>query len=122
MRHAMTATTFSLALLAVMAMTFTMAGAQTKPMLLGGYAPASAKSSDVTAAARFAVKARAQTMTGTPLRLLKVRRAEQQVVAGKNYRLCMDVRVSGHRQRVLAIVYRDLSQVMSLSQWTDDGC
>ena len=36
-------------------------------------------------------------------------RAEQQVVAGMNYRMCLDVTIAGNPARVLAIVYcRDL--------------
>lgn len=82
---------------------------------LGGYASARVDDPQVKAAAEFAVREQAKT-SGQPLKLVRIRSAEQQVVAGMNYRLSLDVRDSRNR-RVRAVVYRDLKNNLSLSSW-----
>ena len=53
--------------------------------------------------------------------LLAVRRAEQQVVAGLNYRLRLSVKAGGRARDVTAVVYRNLQGVYSLTSWEAAG-
>jgi hypothetical protein len=87
------------------------AAGQSQPPLLGGYAAASVTDKQVIAAADFAVKAEAKAMQGrkdalpaTPT-LVKVLSAQQQVVAGMNYRLRLKVRLNGKDKEADAVVW-----------------
>lgn len=74
----------------------------------------------VNAAAAFAVD---QQKSGSQrIQLVSVIRAETQVVAGTNFRLCLSVTRDGAPASVLAIVFRDLKDTMSLTSWTPGGC
>jgi len=79
--------------------------------LVGGYAKATVTEKEVVAAATFAVKAQHQVMsdagTGQPmtLELVKIVVAEQQVVAGMNYRLTLKVKVHGKEKEAEAVVW-----------------
>jgi copper homeostasis protein (lipoprotein) len=89
--------------------------------LAGGYQAAPVTSDSIRRAADFAVADRART-SGQAVALAGVVRAEQQVVAGMNYRLCLDVTVAGKPARVLATVYRDLNNQRTLTAWTAGAC
>ena len=95
--------------------------AQTEPMT-GGYGDTSVTDKDVKSAANFAVKTRAaQKHNG--LKLVMIQKAEVQVVAGLNYRICMVVREGkGPTRTVTAVVYKDLKNHKSLSRWKNGGC
>ena len=79
------------------------------------------------AAAEFAVKAEGEKQDMT-YKLVSVEHAEQQVVAGINYRLCLKV---GHRKEgddedtvelVRVVVYRNLQKAYSLTSWVQENC
>ncbi len=84
----------------------------TKEPTVGGYAKVPVADSDVIKAAEFAINAQSETIQQpgdqqpSKLRLLKILRAEQQVVAGTNYRLTLSVKEIGNLQRTAeAIVW-----------------
>ncbi len=78
-----------------------------KEPIAGGYADASVTDNDVIQAAQFAISSQSRAMEQPgKLQLLKILRAEQQVVAGTNYRLTFSVMEAGDRQRTAeAIVW-----------------
>jgi hypothetical protein len=82
--------------------------AQTMP---GGFAKASISKKEVQDAADYAVKAQATTMQGqkdgqpAKLELVKILAAEEQVVAGMNYRLRLQVKVNGKDRQADAEVW-----------------
>ena len=74
------------------------------------------------AAAKFAVKKRGKTQNAV-INLISIRQAKTQIVAGLNYKVCLEVSVkkSGRksvRQFVNAVVYKNLKNVYSLTSWT----
>lgn len=76
------------------------------PQLAGGYSTVDVNDAEVQNAAQFA----AQSLGGL---LGKVTQAEQQVVAGMNYKLSLELQ-DGSKHKV--IVYKDLQGNMSLTQ------
>ena len=72
---------------------------------LGGYTNAPVTDHDVIQAAEFAINAQSKTIQQlgdqqlSKLQLLTILRAEQQVVAGTNYRLTLSVMADGDHQR-----------------------
>jgi hypothetical protein len=68
---------------------------------VGGYSKVSVTQPEVKAAAEFAVAAQSEAK----LELVKVLRAEQQVVAGMNYKLTLSVKDDGKSKTVEAIVW-----------------
>ena len=99
-----------------------------EPMpMLGGYANVSVADSDVIKAAEFAINAQSETVQQrgdrqpSKLQLLKILRAEQQVVAGFNYRLTLSVVDDGNHQRTAeAIVWEQAwrPNPYELTSWT----
>jgi Aspartic acid proteinase inhibitor len=93
----------------------------------GGYVSASVSDSNVVAAARFAVKERADKQNAS-INLVSINNAQMQVVAGINYALCMQVNVKGKddeeaaEQYVKVVVYRNLKNVFSLTDWAEEDC
>ncbi len=78
------------------------------PVMAGGYRAVETADPDVCAAARFAVR----SLEGPRARLRSIEAAQQQVVAGVNYRLDLTT-ASGRRWRVT--VYRPLSGRLQLT-------
>jgi hypothetical protein len=96
--------------------------AQTRP-LLGGYKPAETDDAEVVAAAEFAVEARAEKNPEQEgLTLDSVDKAEKQVVAGTNYRLCLTVSLEDESQQVKVVVYQKTNKEYSLTSWTPEDC
>jgi Aspartic acid proteinase inhibitor len=93
----------------------TSARAQDDP-IVGGYGEMSVKSAEALRNARFAVSARARK-TGQKIDFVKLVKAEQQVVAGMNFKLRMRVRVKGKVKTVTAVVYQNLRNKKSLTSW-----
>jgi len=94
--------------------------------IVGGYAQTDVTNKDVVAAAKFALKKRGST-SKTNITLIKIERAEQQIVAGINYRLCLKVkytrRAKGRDEGfVEVVVYRNLKKVYELTEWTVRNC
>lgn len=75
----------------------------------GAYAPASVTDPNVQAAARFALNAEQEALLkageSATLELVDIVGAEQQVVAGVNYRLRLRVRRNGQAQDAEALVW-----------------
>ena len=90
--------------------------------MTGGYGDASVLDKDVRKAANVAIASRSRS-TGKTLTLVRIVKAEVQVVAGLNYRVCMSVREGRKRAKtVTAVVYKDLKNRRSLSRWKTGGC
>ena len=89
--------------------------------IAGGYTETSAADPDVVAAANFAV-GRQRRRRGGRVSLVSIERAETQVVAGVNYRLCLRIRRRGRTQEVVTVVYRDLRRRYSLTSWETRRC
>ncbi len=71
----------------------------------------------VIAAATFAIKAQATKKKGTKLLLVKILGAQQQVVAGLNFRLVLKVKMNNTEKDAEVVVYRNLSGQHKLSSW-----
>ena len=101
--------------------------AQTEPQILGGYQAASLTDKEVVAATNFAVKAQAKKQKAK-IKLVAVNNAAQQVVAGMNYKLCLNVEVKEKGKKaavpqiVEAIVFLNLKQKRSLTSWAVAAC
>ena len=94
---------------------------------VGGYNTAETNDAEVVAAAEFAVSSRAE-QEGTTLSLVAVARAEIQVVAGRNYKLCLEVKAGDETdageesQYVQAVVYQNLQRKYTLKSWEPSAC
>ena len=75
----------------------------------GGYTAAAVTNQEVVAAAQFAIATQAKTLQQDAptarLELASIQQAEQQVVAGMNYRLRLKVRHDGAEKLVEAVVW-----------------
>ena len=82
-----------------------------QPSRVGGYATASVANLEVVAAAAFAIKAQQNALQEKKdleppkLELVTILQAEQQVVAGMNYRLQLKVKLNGKEKTAEAIVW-----------------
>jgi len=93
----------------------------------GGYKEVANDDAEVVAAADFAVKEQGKKQELT-YKLVSVEHAEQQVVAGINYRLCL--KVGYHKEDddvdttefVRVVVYRNLQKAYSLTSWAQENC
>ena len=88
--------------------------------IAGGWQPAPIDES-VQEIARFALAER-QLQEAKPLRLLSVREASRQVVAGLNYRLHLRVKRGGRDREASATVYQDLQGQRRLIAWEWQPC
>jgi Cystatin domain len=86
-----------------------------KADILGGYEPMRI-TKEVTDAATFATREQARVERVT-IQLVKVDKAERQIVAGTNYHVLLQVLRRSTPQHALAVVYVDLSLKPSLSSW-----
>jgi hypothetical protein len=79
--------------------------------ITGGYAKASVTKKEVQDAAAYAIKAQAKMMQSqkdgrqSSLELLKILTAEEQVVAGMNYRIKLQVKVNGKNKKADVVVW-----------------
>jgi hypothetical protein len=89
--------------------------------IAGGYSETPTDDRDAVAAAHFAIQKERQQLHAR-ISLVSIKRAEVQVVAGLNYRLCMTVKVKGKTRDVTVVVYKNLKQKYSLTSWTADEC
>jgi hypothetical protein len=94
---------------------------------VGGYKAISKTDAGARAAAEFAVDAQAERKNLT-IELVSIEKAESQVVAGTNYRLCLKITTSGAEDEadvtitVRVIVFRNLKGVHSLTSWMEEDC
>lgn len=85
--------------------------------MTGAYGDASVGSKEVKRAAKFAVSQQS-TSTKAKLTLVQIVKAEQQVVAGMNYRLILTVADKhGKKSTATTVVYQDLKNHLSLTSW-----
>lgn len=100
------------------AMVFGFAAATNAQRIAGGYSSVAVDDASVVAAAGFAVDKRVETNTEQEgMKLDSIDKAESQVVAGRNFRLCMTVSMDTEHQQVQAVVYQNLQQKYSLTSW-----
>ncbi len=94
---------------------------------VGGYKTISKSDAGARAAAEFAVDAQAERKNLT-IELIAVEKAESQVIAGTNYRLCLKVTTSGAEDEadvtitVRVIVNRNLKGAYSLTGGMEEDC
>lgn len=90
--------------------------------LCGGYSEASVTNAEVIAAAKFAVEYfDASRDSDRPVSLVEILKAEQQVVAGMNYRLRLKVRLNGEERGLEAVVWWQAwnkTEPYRLTSWT----
>lgn len=93
----------------------------------GAYREIDKADEGAAAAAEFAVKDQSEKKDMT-YKLVSVEKAETQVVAGINYRLCLKV---GYRKQdadadttefVRVVVFRSLQKEYSLTSWAEEDC
>ena len=90
--------------------------------ITGSYGDASVTDKEVKAAAAFAIRSRSSS-TRKNIRLVRILKAEIQVVAGLNYRVCLLVREGNRRSKsITAVVYKNLKNRRLLSRWKAGGC
>lgn len=100
--------------------------AQNRP-IVGGYKSVSTDDPAVVEAAEFAVSNRSEN-NSVSLRLVSVERAERQVVAGTNFKLCLKVALAdededaGETQDVKVLVFRSLKNEHTLKSWDVAEC
>lgn len=87
----------------------------------GGYKEIPSDNPEAVAAANFAVNEQGQKQ-GSSYSLVSIERAESQVVAGVNYRMCLKVEAGDETQEVKVVVYRNLKKEYSLTSWTEESC
>lgn len=98
-----------------------------KTPVVGNYSTAEVTDAEVISAANFAVKAQAKKQRAK-IKLVAVSRAEKQIVAGTNYRLCLQVETTENGkktvvpQTVQTIVFRSLKQKYELTSWAVAAC
>jgi hypothetical protein len=106
----------------------TSAFGQKRPPNVGGYSSAKVDDADVKIAAQFAVKAKAAELK-QKIVLQSIAKAERQVVAGTNYRLCIEAYATplkdgedGVTVWAKVIVYREPAGAMKLTSWEESDC
>ena len=87
------------------------------PALSGGWSLVAPSDSRVKGAAEYAVKAQS-VATKTALELSNIQSAQQQVVAGMNYRLTLSVLKDGKAQSAQAVVWSKLDGSYQLTDWS----
>lgn len=108
---------------------FICAAATPAQIKTGGYKAISKTAAEVRAAAEFAVEARSEK-DDTTYRLAAIEKAETQVVAGTNYRLCLFIstvdEAAGVEMEIRAfyqvVVFRNLKKEFSLKSWAEADC
>ncbi len=90
--------------------------------IVGGYKAVANNDKDAKAAADYAVDTQA-TKAKKDLDLLDVVKAERQIVAGTNYRLCLKIDEDRNDMSyVQAVVYRNLQNKYELTSWKVSTC
>ena len=89
--------------------------------MAGGYSDAGKDSAEVRRVARIAVRSRSMR-SHRKISLVSIEKAETQVVAGVNHRVCMRVRDGKRVRTVTAVVFQNLKNWYSLTDWKAGGC
>jgi len=101
--------------------------AQIDAPVAGGYQKVEVSTAQIVSAANFAVKTQAKKQKAK-IKLIAVSKAEQQVVAGMNYNLCLQVAVrekgkqTAVPQTIQTIVFLNLKQKYELTSWAIAAC
>ena len=92
---------------------------------VGGYKEIANDDEGAVAAAEFAVEAQSEKQE-TTYKLVSIAKAESQVVAGVNYRLCLKVGYQKEENEVeefvRVVVFRNLQGTHSLTSWKQEDC
>lgn len=80
----------------------------------GGYVKVATTDERVVAAAQFAI---ATHFKGEPAKLLKILSAETQIVAGRNYRMTLEIETKAGNRQVTAVVWAKLDGSRELTRW-----
>ncbi len=114
---------FIFAAAAALFITATAASAQR----VGGYKQIAVSDAAAAEAADFAVSAQSEK-AGKSIELISIFKAERQIVAGSNYRLCLKVNPQGPDGEtdaiifVQTVVYVDLKDNKKLTSWSISDC
>lgn len=92
-----------------------------RPPMAGGYRTFAADSEEALQAGTFAVEANNEK-AGASMEFGKVLKAERQVVAGTNFRLCIEATDTSETKQFLVVVYRNLKNEFSLTTWKETEC
>ena len=84
--------------------------------IAGGWSGAPLQDENVKKAAQFAI-ATQERQTRTPCKLLAIKHARQQVVAGTNFSMNLMVQAEGKRRLVIAEVWAKPDGSMQLTRW-----
>lgn len=84
--------------------------------VVGGYSKADVKDKEVVEAGQFAVKEQAKK-TNSKIELIKVVRADRQVVAGMNYKLRLEIKTGDQLSLVNVVVWKKLDGTHALTDW-----
>lgn len=106
----------SLVLPTVLVLALSACTTEAESPLAGGYAQTQPTSKEAKLAAEFAVKHQATT-TGQALKLEKIVQSEEQVVAGMNYRMTLQVKDGSTPRLAQVVVYRSLAPQWVLTSW-----
>jgi hypothetical protein len=83
---------------------------------VGGFTEVGTGNSKVLKAAQFAIFKQSEK-TSYNIKLISIVSAKQQLVAGMNYQLILDVSINGETQRIAAVVYSKLDGTYKLISW-----
>jgi hypothetical protein len=86
------------------------------PVVPGGWTSVASHDDEVTRLARFAVLEQGRK-SGSELKLLAVKHARHQVVAGSQYSMNLMVQSEGKRHLVIAVVWLKPDGGMELTRW-----
>jgi len=90
--------------------------------IVGNYRKIMKTDAGVLSAAKFAVKQEKRKKGNRRLSLASIERAESQVVAGRNYKICMKVINNGKIEDVTAVVYLNPQNKLALTSWEKGTC
>ena len=100
-------------------------GSLSLAQIAGGFGKADVKDPQVIAAAKYALETKNTAMKRSGNRaytLLEIEKAQIQVVAGLNYRVCIKVKLGSIVRSADTLVYQNLQQQYRLSSWTWSKC
>ena len=84
--------------------------------IAGGWHSVPVQEESVVKAARFALKEQTRQFH-TPIKLLAIKHARQQVVAGSNFSMNLMVESEGHKRLIIAVVWVKPDGAMELTRW-----
>ncbi len=115
-------------IIAALGVVFGSVSASFGQVITGGYGEISVEDAGAVEAAEFAVKTQRKN-DKMKMSVESVRKAERQVVAGMNYKLCIEVyypseedETDGVLQFIQAVVYKDLKGNFKLTSWAEAEC